>query len=88
MTDGFEYRTNTYEESSLGIYDPEEELDEKNGVSYLNVHLKKQLTFDLWFVFLGVFILTVTEGGKIANANDPVSLLRTFHRDINLSANS
>ncbi|KAK2808918.1 hypothetical protein FQN50_004191 [Emmonsiellopsis sp. PD_5] len=65
--------TNIYEESSLGLYDPTEaEIDESNGpASYLGAHMKKQLAFDLWYIFLGMFILTLTEGAKIADNADP-----------------
>ncbi|KAK2747036.1 low affinity potassium transporter [Onygenales sp. PD_40] len=66
-------RTNIYEESSLGLYDPTEaEIDESNGpASYLGAHMKKQLAFDLWYIFLGMFILTLTEGSKIADNAEP-----------------
>ncbi|KAL1955096.1 hypothetical protein VTO42DRAFT_9030 [Malbranchea cinnamomea] len=65
-------KTNTYEESSLGIYSsPEEEVDENKRVSYLGLHIKKQLAFDLWYVFLGVFIVVIAEGGKVESPEDP-----------------
>ncbi|KAK2743057.1 low affinity potassium transporter [Myotisia sp. PD_48] len=65
-------KTNTYEESSLGIYEGDnEEIDETQRSSYLGVHMKKQLAFDLWYVFLGVFIITIAEGSRIADPNDP-----------------
>ncbi|EEH34040.2 potassium transport protein [Paracoccidioides lutzii Pb01] len=66
-------RTNIYEETSLGLYDStSEEIDESNTTaSYLGTHLKKQLAFDLWYVFLGMFILMVTEGPKLADKADP-----------------
>ncbi|EFQ99168.1 potassium transporter 1 [Nannizzia gypsea CBS 118893] len=64
--------TNTYEESSLGLYESEEEVDENtNSSSYLGQHIKKQLAFDLWYIFLGVFLITIAEGDKIADLTDP-----------------
>lgn len=64
--------TNVYEEKSLGIYnDPDdddggEQALSNDTASYIGTHLRRQLSFDLWFVFLGLFILAITEGGKLA----------------------
>ncbi|KAH7354227.1 low-affinity potassium transport protein [Plectosphaerella cucumerina] len=60
-------RTNVYEEKSLGVYNnqDDDEVNENSGVSYVGSHLRRQLSFDLWFVFLGLFILCITEGNKI-----------------------
>ncbi|KAK2867788.1 hypothetical protein FQN49_003469 [Arthroderma sp. PD_2] len=48
-------RTNTYEESSLGLYGSEEEVDEATNSSS----------------YMGVFLITIAEEGKIADLNDP-----------------
>lgn len=68
-------RTNVYEEKSLGIYSSE---DEKTGddkePSYVGAHLRKQLSYDLWYVFLGLFAIAIVEGNRIENTNDYVSL--------------
>lgn len=63
-------RTNVYEEKSLGIYGgpAEVEADEKEP-SYVSAHLRRQLGFDLWFVFLGLFIIAIAEGDRLANTN-------------------
>lgn len=60
-------RTNVYEEKSLGVYseNPEDDMDEATARSYVGTHLRRQLSFDLWYVFLGFFILAISEGGKI-----------------------
>lgn len=62
-------RTNVYEEKSLGVYhDRTEEGGAEAGASaldYVGTHLRRQLSFDLWYVFLGFFLLAITEGGKI-----------------------
>ncbi|WZH45682.1 cation transport protein-domain-containing protein [Fusarium acuminatum] len=39
--------SNTYEEKSLGIWDPKSSPNERNGRSYLMQHVKNQLGFDL-----------------------------------------
>lgn len=55
-------RTNVYEESALGIYGSAEE-DEQ--VSHIGSHFRRQLSFDLWFIFLGYFILSISEGARL-----------------------
>jgi len=64
-------RTNVYEEKSLGIYGTaaEAEADEKEP-SYVSAHLRRQLGFDLWYVFLGLFIIAIAEGNRLANTNE------------------
>ncbi len=64
-------RTNVYEEKSLGIYGTaaEAEADEKEP-SYVSAHLRRQLGFDLWYVFLGLFIIAIAEGDRLANTNE------------------
>ena len=70
--------SNTYEEKSLGIYEKEEEEidgdEEKSGTSYLLKHMQNQLSFDLWYIFLGIFCICIAEADKIMDLNDPVSL--------------
>ncbi|RJE17260.1 Potassium, partial [Aspergillus sclerotialis] len=67
-------RTNTYEESSLGIYANRQEsnadVDETKSTSYLGLHLKKQLAFDLWYIVLGLFIVLIAEKERIADPNE------------------
>ncbi|KAG2732155.1 hypothetical protein G9P44_004572 [Scheffersomyces stipitis] len=62
-------RTNVYEEQSLGVYLKEEnhEDDEKTPHTFIGAHLRNQLSFDLWFIFLGLFIMCIAEGGKLNN---------------------
>ncbi|GKT88424.1 trk family potassium uptake protein [Colletotrichum tofieldiae] len=64
-------RTNVYEEKSLGVYhSPDEDVEgtnENSAWSYVGTHLRRQLSFDLWYVFLGLFILAITEGHRIQN---------------------
>jgi Trk-type K+ transport system membrane component len=59
-------RTNVYEEKSLGIYGTvEDEEEDSKDPSYIGAHLRRQLSFDLWYVFLGLFIIAIVEGDKI-----------------------
>lgn len=63
-------RTNVYEEKSLGIYASKEELEsEEKEPSYVGAHIRKQLSFDLWYVFMGLFIIAIVEGTRLQNTN-------------------
>ncbi|KAI9374617.1 cation transport protein-domain-containing protein [Aspergillus egyptiacus] len=64
-------RTNVYEEQSLGVFENEEDGDDENQTapSYIGTHLRKQLGFDLWYVCLGVFIITIVEGDRLENTS-------------------
>ncbi|KAI6465184.1 hypothetical protein MCOR17_005136 [Pyricularia oryzae] len=59
-------RTNVYEESALGIYTNAED-DEQ--VSHIGSHFRRQLSFDLWFIFLGYFILSISEGTRLQSGD-------------------
>lgn len=61
-------RTNVYEEKSLGIYgggNDSEETSDANDLSYVGAHLRRQLSFDLWYIFVGFFILSISEGSRL-----------------------
>lgn len=64
-------RTNVYEEKSLGVYgsSAEEDEDEKEP-SYVGAHFRRQLSFDLWYIFLGLFLIGLAEGRRLQNTND------------------
>ena len=64
-------RTNVYEEKSLGIYGTAVEQNEDEGEpSYVGAHLRRQLSFDLWYIFLGFFIIAIAEGPRL-QSGDP-----------------
>lgn len=64
-------RTNVYEEKSLGIYGSKSEQAESDKEpNYVGAHLRRQLGFDLWFVFAGLFIIAIAEGNRIRDIND------------------
>lgn len=66
-------RTNVYEEKSLGVYgSPSDDDTNSDGQekSYISSHLRRQLSFDLWYVFLGLFIICIIEGNHLENIND------------------
>lgn len=67
-------RTNVYEEHSLGIYVAPESAEARDEGTYIKAHIRRQLEFDLWYVFLGLFLICVAEGGRIADASDYVCI--------------
>ena len=59
-----------YEEKSLGVYgSASEEGEDEKEPSYVGAHLRRQLSFDLWYIFLGVFIIAIVEGNRLSNTN-------------------
>jgi len=62
-------QTNVYEEQSLGRWATESD-DDINENSYLGTHMRRQLSFDLWYVFLGFFLIAVVEGRRLENTNE------------------
>jgi hypothetical protein len=38
--------------------------------SYVGQHLRRQLSFDLWYVFLGLFLICIVEGDKLSNTDE------------------
>lgn len=69
----FSIRTsNTYEETSIGKYAGDDTLDEsQKGTSYLLTHARNQLSFDLWWIMLGVFLIVIAESDRVADNADP-----------------
>lgn len=67
-------RTNVYEERSVGVYsgadDNEQERNSKQP-SFVGIHLRRQLGFDLWYIFLGLFIIAIVEGGRLSTSKQP-----------------
>lgn len=64
--------SNTYEDQSLGKYTDNSEPDEnQKGASYLLALARNQLSFDLWWVMLGVFLITIAESDRVADNADP-----------------
>ncbi|KAF4968774.1 hypothetical protein FSARC_3903 [Fusarium sarcochroum] len=63
--------SNTYEERSLGMYDRDLQYDEEDGGSYFLTHLRNQLSFDLWYICLGIFCISIAEHSKIMDGDDP-----------------
>lgn len=65
--------SNTYEERSLGLYQPSNlSYDEQDGTSYLMTHMRNQLSFDMWYIFIGVFAICIAESSKIMGGKDLV----------------
>lgn len=63
--------SNTYEERSLGLYEEEGKPNENNGKDYILTHMRNQLSFDLWFIFLGVFCICIAEARRIVDDSIP-----------------
>ncbi|KEY71269.1 hypothetical protein S7711_02375 [Stachybotrys chartarum IBT 7711] len=63
--------SNTYEEKALGIYGSENSPDERNGMSYFMMHVRNQLSFDLWYIFLGTFCICIAESERIMDVSEP-----------------
>ena len=64
--------SNTYESQSLGVYHGEGEMNESNSRSYVLTHIRNQLTFDLWYIFLGIFCICIAESDRIMDPAEPV----------------
>jgi Trk-type K+ transport system membrane component len=64
-----------YEEQLLGLFHAEQSPDERaDGKSCLISHMRNQLSFDLWCIFLGVFCICCSESKKITDRQDYVSI--------------
>lgn len=66
-------RTNVYEERSVGVYfDTEKEQGENSKKpSSVGIHLRRQLGTDLWYIFLGFFIISIVEGDRLSSSQEP-----------------
>jgi potassium uptake Trk family protein len=63
-----------YEEQSIGLYGVEERLDEqRGGKAYLINYMWSQLSFDLWYIFLGLFCICCSESNRIVSRDDYMS---------------
>ncbi|KAI5289792.1 low affinity potassium transporter [Ascosphaera aggregata] len=58
-------RTNVYEERSLGVYYDNDDEDNNKEQSYVGAHLRRQLSFDMWYIFLGLFIIAIVESARL-----------------------
>jgi potassium uptake Trk family protein len=60
--------SNTYEESALGRYATNSEPEESQlASSYMVQHIRNQLSFDLWYIFLGTFCICIAQAKEIAD---------------------
>ncbi|KTW32362.1 uncharacterized protein T551_00452 [Pneumocystis jirovecii RU7] len=55
-------------ERSLGIYSND---DDSQNASFVGTHIRQQLSFDLWYIFLGLFIICIVENKKIKDESIP-----------------
>ncbi|KAE8158824.1 cation transport protein-domain-containing protein [Aspergillus tamarii] len=80
--------SNTYEERSLGVFSSDGEVDESNTTTYVLSHVRNQLSFDLWYIFLGIFCICVAESNRIMDSSEPgISVFAIFFEAISAYAN-
>ena len=71
--------SNPDEERALGVYARVRDPDEASSSgSYVLAHVRNQLSFDLWYIFLGTFCICVAEAARIADVDEPVSFLLEY----------
>lgn len=63
--------SNTYEEQAIGLYPTDRPYDESGAASYITTHIQNQLSFDLWYIFLGTFCICVAESRRIKDVGEP-----------------
>lgn len=64
-------QTNIYEERSLGIENRDSEDAEKKGEqTYISEHIRKQLAYDLWWLILAIWLITIIERHDIVAGGD------------------
>lgn len=72
----------TYEDKSVGLYAADESPDDNtDSKTYLINHLRNQLSFDLWYIFMGVFCICCSESKRIMSHEDWVSLSSRLRRN-------
>ncbi|KAH7336336.1 cation transport protein-domain-containing protein [Rhexocercosporidium sp. MPI-PUGE-AT-0058] len=62
-------RTNVFEERSLGIWG-RSNTNSDTPPSYVGAHLRRQLSFDMWYIFLGLFIIAIAEGKRLEDTQE------------------
>ncbi|CCF59106.1 hypothetical protein KAFR_0G00730 [Kazachstania africana CBS 2517] len=65
------YINNENSESKDDENDSPDTKKKVSAKSFIGAHLRRQLSFDLWFIFLGLFIICICENGKIQDVNKP-----------------
>ncbi|GLA68840.1 low affinity potassium transporter [Aspergillus tubingensis] len=63
--------SNIYEEKSIGVFSSETDMDEGDGKKYVLMHMRNQLSFDLWYIFLGIMCICIAESAKIMDPTKP-----------------
>lgn len=63
-----------YVEHPVGLYGMDEDInDAGRGQTYIMKHMRNQLSFDLWYIFLGVFCICCGESKRIMDRENYVS---------------
>jgi len=64
-------QTNIYEERSLGIESSsDEDAENKGEQSYISEHIRKQIAYDLWWLILAIWLITIIERHDIVAGGD------------------
>ncbi|KAE8145350.1 cation transporter [Aspergillus avenaceus] len=80
--------SNTYEERSLGMFSSDEEIDEDDGPKYVVTHMRNQLSFDLWYIFLGIFCICIAETDRLMDSSEPgISVFAIFFEVVSAYGN-
>ncbi|KAF4549311.1 putative low-affinity potassium transport protein 2 [Elsinoe fawcettii] len=80
--------SNTYEDRTLGLYGHDQEPDESKGSTYILMHVRNQLSFDLWYIFLGTFLICIAESSRIADVAEPAfSVFSVFFETVSAYGN-
>lgn len=67
--------SNPEEGRTVGLWADDNKLNESSGKQYLLAHMQNQLSFDLWYIFLGTFLICLAEADRIMDTSVPVSLV-------------
>ncbi|KAK9479092.1 cation transport protein-domain-containing protein [Lipomyces japonicus] len=44
---------------------------QRSHPSFVTNHLRRQLSFDLWYIFLGLFVICIADGSQISDTSNP-----------------
>lgn len=61
------------------MYPVDHDLDEDNGMKHVLAYVQNQLSFDLRYIFLGIFCICISESARLMDDSDPVRLTNHFN---------
>lgn len=66
--------TNVYEEQTLGALNSSKKPSTKPVTPHVRTHVMRQVSYDLWFMFIIFFLLCISEGGQITRKENSIPL--------------